>query len=89
MAPHQIQMMKQNLKKYDNQFEQSWREKEVDIDISLLPTIDDLLQAIEDVCETSCIERIIVNIDEAAHVFIPGTASAIFYFIFVICDLPT
>ena len=60
------------LEKICNQFEQSWREKEVDIDISLLPTIDDLLQAIEDVCETSFIERIIVNIDEAAHVFIPA-----------------
>lgn len=61
-----------SLEKICNQFEQSWREKEVDIDISLLPTIDDLLQAIEDVCETSFIERIIVNIDEAAHVFIPA-----------------
>ena len=60
------------LEKICNQFEQSWRETEVNVDVSRLPTIDDLLQAIEDVCETNSIQRIIVNIDEAAHVFIPA-----------------
>lgn len=53
-------------------FEDSWRCTAEDIDISKLPTIDDLLQSVEDICEANSIKRIIVNIDEAAHVFIPA-----------------
>lgn len=60
------------LEKICNQFEQSWRTNENKIDISQLPTVDDLLQAVEDICELNSIRRIIVNIDEAAHVFLPG-----------------
>lgn len=54
------------------QYEDSWRNTTNTIDTSKLPTVDDLLQAIEDICESTSIKRIIVNIDEAAHVFIPA-----------------
>lgn len=60
------------LEKICNQFEQSWRTGESNIAVSQLPTIDDLLHAVEDICKLNSIERIIVNIDEAAHVFIPA-----------------
>ena len=53
------------------QFENLWRYKQP-IDTSILPTIDDLLNALEDICRTNNISRIIINIDEAAHVFIPA-----------------
>lgn len=36
-----------------------------------MPTIDELLDLAEDICESTDIERIIFYIDEAAHVFIP------------------
>ena len=53
------------------QYENSWRFSN-NIDASKLPTIDDLLQSVEDLCVDNNISRIIVNIDEAAHVFIPA-----------------
>jgi hypothetical protein len=60
------------LERICKQYEDSWRNTADQIDVSKLPTIDDLLQAIEDICESSSLKRIIVNIDEAAHVFIPA-----------------
>lgn len=60
------------LEKIYLQFENSWRLADNSIDTTNLPTVDDLLQAVEDICESNEIERVIVNIDEAAHVFIPA-----------------
>lgn len=59
------------LERVCSQFENSWRSTNA-IKTENIPTIDDLLQGVEDLCEDNGISRIIVNIDEAAHVFIPA-----------------
>ncbi|HBC30861.1 MAG TPA: hypothetical protein DC024_06405 [Clostridiales bacterium] len=53
-------------------YENSWQYPTEDIDISALPTIDDFVESIEDLCKTLNIDRINLLIDEAAHVFIPN-----------------
>lgn len=59
------------LESINKQYEDSWKKPKELIDSSELPTIDDLLELVEDICESSEIDRFIVYIDEAAHVFIP------------------
>lgn len=50
-------------------FENSWRSN-VPIDTSSIPTVEDLKNAIEEICEDNGISRIVLFIDEAAHIFI-------------------
>lgn len=50
-------------------YEESWRKKS-DVDLNAIPTVDDLKDAIEDFCIDNNVERIVLFIDEAAHVFI-------------------
>lgn len=52
-------------------FEQSWKNPGEEIDITGLPTTDDFLDAIEDICLTYKLKRFVLFIDEAAHVFLP------------------
>lgn len=59
------------LQEVNKQFENSWKKPGKEIDVSDMPTIDDLLELVEDICMQSDIDRFIVYIDEAAHVFIP------------------
>lgn len=53
------------------QFEDSWKNPGVIIDTRALPSLDDFLNNIEDLCVELDIERIVLFIDEAAHVFFP------------------
>ena len=53
------------------EFEDSWRTPGKTIDITNLPTLDDFLDAVQDLCEELNILRIVLFIDEAAHVFLP------------------
>ena len=50
-------------------YEESWRKKS-DVDVTAIPTVDDLKEAIEDFCIDNNVNRIVLFIDEAAHVFI-------------------
>lgn len=50
-------------------YENSWRNK-TDVDTSVIPTVDDFKDAIEDFCVENNVKRIVLLIDEAAHVFI-------------------
>lgn len=50
-------------------YEESWRKKS-NIDITAIPTVDDLKDAVEDFCIENNVNRIVLFIDEAAHVFI-------------------
>lgn len=50
-------------------FENSWRKKP-NVDVTAIPTVDDLKEAIEDFCLDNDVKRIVLFIDEAAHVFI-------------------
>ncbi|KYZ75553.1 hypothetical protein AXX12_12640 [Anaerosporomusa subterranea] len=52
-------------------FEDSWKNPGSIIDIEGLPSTDKFLDAVEDICADLDINRIIVFIDEAAHVFMP------------------
>ncbi|RHT17741.1 hypothetical protein [Clostridium sp. AM33-3] len=52
-------------------FEESWRSPGVAIDAQDIPTLDDFLDTVEDLCEELDIARIVLFIDEAAHVFYP------------------
>jgi hypothetical protein len=52
-------------------FEESWKNPGEVIDTEGLPSIDKFLDAVEDICEEIDINRIVVFIDEAAHVFMP------------------
>lgn len=51
-------------------FEDSYKGK-VSIDISALPDIEDVKEAIQTICEENNLDRIIFFFDEAAHVFRP------------------
>ncbi|WP_099192685.1 ORC-CDC6 family AAA ATPase [Tepidibacter mesophilus] len=52
-------------------FENSWKNPGIELDASILPTIDNFTDIIQDICEEQNIERIAFFIDEAAHIFIP------------------
>lgn len=52
-------------------FEDSWRNPGELIDTTEIPTLDDFLNTVEDLCEELGISRIVLFIDEAAHVFLP------------------
>lgn len=52
-------------------FEDSWKNPGNEVDIQGLPTIDDFLDAVEDICAAVDIQRIVLFIDEAAHIFMP------------------
>lgn len=61
----------QRLENTQRSFEESWNKPGEYIDVDLIPTVDNLIDLIEDICEEYSLERIIFYIDEAAHVFIP------------------
>lgn len=52
-------------------FESTYKNPTAKIDASLLPELSDVIDAIEDICDESCIARIVFFFDEAAHVFRP------------------
>ena len=61
----------ETLIKINKQFENSWRNPGEMIDATAVPTIDDLMEIIEDLCWDLKIKRFVIYIDEAAHIFIP------------------
>ena len=52
-------------------FEESWKTPGELIDVAKIPTLDDFINTIEDLCGELEISRIVLFIDEAAHVFLP------------------
>jgi hypothetical protein len=59
-----------SLKKIVRLFEDSYKDKKA-IDISALPDIEDVKEAIQTICEENDIDRVFFFFDEAAHVFRP------------------
>ena len=55
-----------------NAFENSWKTPNLDIDTSQIPDLDAVKAAIEDLCDELKISRLVLLIDEAAHVFLPS-----------------
>lgn len=62
--------VEKDLREIVKRFEESYRDK-LDIDISSLPDIEDVKEAIEDICSENGIDRVYFFFDEAAHVFRP------------------
>lgn len=53
------------------EFEESWKTPGKSVDTGKVPNLDDFINAVEDLCEALSIARIVLFIDEAAHVFLP------------------
>lgn len=64
------QSMENDLKEIVKIFEESYKSK-TPVDISSLPDIEDVKEAIETICEENSIKRVYFFFDEAAHVFRP------------------
>jgi len=58
------------IEKVADSFENSWKNSD-QIDVSAVPTIDDLKVAFEDLAEELNVKRFVLLIDEAAHIFLP------------------
>lgn len=54
-----------------DRFEESWKSDSVAINSSSLPSLDEFRDAIEDVCTDLQIKRLVILIDEAAHILLP------------------
>jgi len=59
-----------DLKNIVKLFENSYKNK-LEINIDTLPDIEDVKEAIQEICEENCIKRVYFFFDEAAHVFRP------------------
>lgn len=62
--------VEQDLAKIVSKFEESYKAN-VPLDVSSLPDIEDVKEAIESICNENSLERIYFFFDEAAHVFRP------------------
>lgn len=63
---------KSDLEEIAEQFESSWKNPGLTIDDSKVPTLDSFLNVVEDLCNELDIARVVLFIDEAAHVFYPN-----------------
>jgi hypothetical protein len=52
-------------------YEQSWKNPELPVDPSVIPSVDTMKEALEDLSSELNIERFALLIDEAAHIFVP------------------
>lgn len=52
-------------------FEDSWKNPGIRVEAENIPSLDDFLNTIEDLCEELDVSRIVLFIDEAAHAFYP------------------
>ena len=60
-----------SFEKIVDDFEQSWKNPGQGIDVTTLPTVEELKEVIEDLAEELNIKRFSLFMDEAAHVFLP------------------
>lgn len=66
-----VKSEKTALEEVASQFESSWKTPGAFIDDSMIPSLDSFLNVVEDLCEDLGMRRIVLFIDEAAHVFYP------------------
>jgi hypothetical protein len=66
------------IERLEEAFERSWQEPNAPLNLEVLPTVDALKDALEDICESNGIRRLVVLFDEAAHVFMPKQQRAFF-----------
>lgn len=51
--------------------EAGWKEDGEEVDVSIVPSADEVREAVTELCDDLSIARVAVMIDEAAHVFVP------------------
>lgn len=66
-----IKQEKSALEEVMDLFESSWKNPGTMVDDSAVPTLDSFINVVQDLCEELDIKRIVLFIDEAAHVFYP------------------
>lgn len=66
-----VELSKTKIESIAEQFEESWRNPNSAVMLDELPSVEQFREAIEDTCSALGIKRIVVFIDEAAHVFLP------------------
>lgn len=52
-------------------YEESWKNSNTNVNLTGLPVIEDLKEALEDLTDALGIKRFVLFIDEAAHIFLP------------------
>ena len=61
----------ETLMEINKKFENTWKNPGEIVEASCIPTIDEFMDIVEDICIDLEIKRIVCYIDEAAHIFIP------------------
>lgn len=51
--------------------ESGWKDEIDELDLTIVPSVEDLKEAVSELCEDLNIARISVLVDEAAHIFVP------------------
>jgi len=59
------------LESIQEQLEDAWRGEQTDVDTSKIPELEDIKDAIEDLVDALELKRVVLFIDEAAHIFLP------------------
>lgn len=61
-----------------DQYENAWKPNSVPVDPTDVPTVDELKDAVEEICSELQIKRFALFFDEAAHIFVPEQQRAFF-----------
>lgn len=62
---------RETLESIQFKLENAWRLENTDVNVSAVPDVQDVKQNLEEICENNQVDRIILLIDEAAHIFLP------------------
>lgn len=54
-----------------DKLESGWKDEHEAFDLSIVPSVEELKEAVSDLCDDLDIARIVVLVDEAAHIFVP------------------
>lgn len=66
-----VEIAKTRIETIAEQYEESWRNPNTQVDLTALPSVEQFREAVEDTCDALGIKRVVIFIDEAAHIFLP------------------
>lgn len=67
----EVPMAQTKLEELITKYEDSWKSDPEEVDASLIPSVEDFRDAVEDICSEIGLSRIVILIDEAAHILLP------------------
>jgi len=70
-AASSLAVPRTSIERIAEEFENSWKTEAASIDLHGLPSIDAFKDGIEDLCNSFRLRRIVILIDEAAHILLP------------------